>query len=50
MITELIKRHEVLLPIDHNRYNFREKEQLNTKCIKLRNISLAETLAQLSIC
>ena len=26
------------------------KEQLDTKCIKLRNISLAETLAQLSIC
>ena len=21
MITELIRRHEVLLPIDHNRYN-----------------------------
>ena len=28
MITEQIRRHEVLLPINHNHYNFREN-----KCI-----------------
>jgi len=26
MITDRIGRHEVLLPINHNHYNFREKQ------------------------
>ena len=31
MITDRIRRHEVLLPINHNRYNFRKKNTFTTK-------------------
>ena len=30
MITDKIGRHEVLLPINHNPYNFPKKEKTNT--------------------
>ena len=50
VITERIGRHEVLLAINHNCYNFREnkcivlvQEHLYTKCPKLGQIPLAET-------
>ena len=33
MITDRIGRHEVLLPINHNNYNFREKK--NSQVIKI---------------
>ena len=33
MITDRIGRHEVLLPINHNNYNFREKK--NSQVIKV---------------
>ena len=32
MITDRIERHEVLLPINHTNYNFREKK--NSKVMK----------------
>ena len=39
MITDRIARHEVLLPINHNQYNFRKK-------IHLEQISPIETISQ----
>ena len=57
MITDRIGRHEVLLPTDHNRYNFRENKCIlfffcerafNTNYPKLGKISLAETLCNVT--
>ena len=41
MITDGIRRHEVLLPINHNRYNFRKKQ------IHLEQTYAVETLSQI---
>ena len=56
VITERLGQHELLLPINHNRYNFQENECIfflvqqrwNTKCPKLGKISLAETLSNVT--
>ena len=39
MITDRIARHEVLLPINHNQYNFRKKKK------HLEQISPIETIS-----
>ena len=50
MITDRIGRHEVLLPINHNRYNFRKKQiHLGQKSpvekkVKEQNSSISEIL------
>ena len=52
MITDRLGQHELLLPINHNRYNFQEnecifflvQERWITKCPK----SLAETLSNVT--
>ena len=57
MIPDQIGLHEVLLPINHNHYNFREKKTnafffcervFNTNYTKLEKISLAETLSNVT--
>ena len=40
MITDRIERQEILLPINHNRYNFRKQK------IHLGQISLVEALSK----
>ena len=39
IITDRIGRHDVLLPINHNHYNFRKTESFNWKKTFNRNIS-----------
>ena len=56
MITERLGQHELLSPINHDRYNFQENECIfflvqqrwNTKCPKLGKISLADTLSNVT--
>ena len=38
MITDRIARHEVLLPINHNQYNFRKKKTSRTNISNRNNI------------
>ena len=56
MITDRIGRHEVLLPINYNHYNFRENKGIlicerafNANYPKLWKISLAKTLLNVSV-
>ena len=39
MITDRIARHEVLLPINHNQYNFRKKNTSRANISNRNNIS-----------
>ena len=57
MTPDQIGLQEVLLPINYNHYNFREKKQIhscfcerafNTNYLKLEKISLAETLSNVT--